>query len=929
LKTVLLSSHLNLTNHIMKLIKLSFVIITLCSNIVAQDLTVKDLTCEHRKDPIGIDILKPRFSWKITAAGNNIMQSAYSIRVSTDGKFSRSKTIWQSGKVESNESVLIDYNGPTLKSEQRYFWQVKIWDNRGRESKWSEVAFWEMGLLSQTEWKAKWIEMEGDTLRNSPSPHFRKEFPISKSITSARVYVTSHGLYELHINGNKVGDQVLTPGWTSYGKRLQYQVYDVTTQLIKGDNAIGAVLGDGWYKGSLAGWNTNSWAKYGKQLGLFLQMKVIYSDGTELLICTDETWKSSKDGAIRMNGLYDGETYDATKKLTGWNLSGYNDKNWQKVIVANYQNNNIIASEGFPVRKIEEIKPVKIFRTPKGNLVVDMGQNMVGWMRLKVTGIKGTVVTLRHAEVMDKYGEFYTTNLRSAKCEVSYKLAGTGEEVYEPRFTFMGFRYVEVTGFPGELKAENLTGIVVHSDMAVTGSYESSNPLLNQLQHNIQWGQKGNFVDVPTDCPQRDERLGWTGDAQAFCRTAAFNMDVSAFFSKWLKDVSADQRPGGEVPDVIPDILNRQGTTTIQPSAGWGDVAVIAPWTMYLIYGDKRFLETQYKGMKAWVEYMRQKAGESYIWKGGSKYGDWLFYHPPVNNHPEPDGYTEHDFIATAFFAYSSNLLARAAGVLGKPDDEKLYSELFKKIKEVFIYEYVTNSGRVGTNSQTSYVLALMFDLLPQNVREKSASLLVEDIKSRKNHLSTGFLGTPYLCHVLSDNDFTDIAYDLLLQESYPSWLYPVKMGATTIWERWDGQKTDSTFQDSGMNSFNHYAYGAIGDWMYRVSAGIEIKGPGYKQFVIQPHPTKKLAYSKASFESPYGTIASGWERKGTSILVRIRIPANTEASIIIPVDTEGKVTENGNSLASNKNFSDIVSSNKKVSLRAGSGEYLFEYTEE
>jgi alpha-L-rhamnosidase len=919
----------NFITNIMKLIKLTLFILGFCSNIFAQDLTVKDLTCEHRKDPIGIDIIQPRFSWKITAAGNNIMQSAYSIRVSTDGKFSGSKTIWQSGKVESNESVLIDYNGPALKSAQRYFWQVKIWDNRGRESKWSEVAFWEMGLLSQSEWKAKWIEMEGDTLRYSPSPHFRKEFPISKTITGARVYVTSHGLYELHINGKKVGDQVLTPGWTSYGKRLQYQVYDVTTQLLKGNNAIGAVLGDGWYKGSLASWSENSWAKYGKQLGLLLQLKITYSDGTESLICTDETWKSSNDGAIRMNGLYDGEIYDATKKLTGWNLSGYNDKNWQKVIVGNYQNNNIIASEGFPVRKIEEIKPVRIFHTPKGRLIVDMGQNMVGWMRLKVNGIKGTVVTLRHAEVLDKYGEFYTTNLRSAKCELSYTLAGTGEEVYEPRFTFMGFRYVEVTGYPGELKAENMIGIVVHSDMAVTGSYESSNPLLNQLQHNIQWGQKGNFVDVPTDCPQRDERLGWSGDAQAFCRTASFNMDVSAFFSKWLKDVSADQRPGGEVPDVIPDILNKQGTTTIQPSAGWGDVAVIAPWTMYLIYGDKRFLETQYKGMKAWVEYIRQKAGDSYIWKGGSKYGDWLFYHPPVNNHREPDGFTEHDFIATAFFAYSASILSKTAGVLGKTDDEMFYSELFKKIKEVFINEYVTNSGRVGTNSQTSYVLALMFDLLPPNLRENSARLLVEDIKDRKNHLSTGFLGTPYICHVLSDNDFTEVAYDLLLQETYPSWLYPVKMGATTIWERWDGQKTDSTFQDAGMNSFNHYAYGAIGDWMYRVSAGIETKDPGYRKFVIQPHPTKKLTYSRASFESSYGTIASGWERKGASIIIRIRIPANTEATIILPVDSEGKVTENGQSISGNKNFSDIVSSNKKVSLRAGSGEYLFEYNEE
>ena len=801
---------------------------------------------------------------------------------------------------------------------------MKVLDNKGNASRWSETGFWETGLMSPSNWKAKWIEMNSDTLRYSPASHFRKEFSLTKSIAKARVYVTSHGLYELHLNGKKVGDQVLTPGWTVYDKRLQYQVYDVTNQLVKGGNAIAAALGDGWYRGTLV----RNWAIYGKKLGLLLELRITYKDGTEEAIITDEKWKFSNDGAIRMNDIYNGETYDAAKKLTGWNLTGYNDKNWQPVNIGNYSLANIIAAEGTPVRKIQEIKPVKIFRTPKGSLVVDMGQNMVGWVRLKVTGQKGTVVTLRHAEVLDKYGEFYTTNLRSAKCQINYILAGKGEEVYEPRFTFMGFRFVEVEGFPGELTADNITGVVVHSDMAVTGSYESSNKLLNQLQHNIQWGQKGNFVDVPTDCPQRDERLGWTGDAQAFARTAAFNMDVSSFFTKWLKDVAADQMPGGEVPDVIPDILNRQDATTANPSAGWGDVAVIAPWTMFTVYGDKKLLENQYPSMKAWVDYIRKKAGDSYLWKGGSKYGDWLFYHPPVNNHTAPDGYTEPDFIATAFYAYSASLVALAARELGKSDDEKLYEDIFNKIKNVFNNEYVTPAGRVGTNSQTSYVLALMFNLLPENLRGNAARFLVADIKSRGNHLSTGFLGTPYLCHILSQSGFTDVAYDLLLQESYPSWLYPVKMGATTIWERWDGQKTDSTFQDPGMNSFNHYAYGAIGDWMYRVSAGLEAKSPGYKEILIQPQFTKKLDYSRASFESPYGTIASGWERKEGKILVKATIPVNTKATIILPVSDAGKVTENGKAIKENTNFSDIRISGNNVIFETGSGKYRFEFPE-
>jgi alpha-L-rhamnosidase len=554
-----------------------------------------------------------------------------------------------------------------------------------------------------------------------------------------------------------------------------------------------------------------------------------------------------------------------------------------------------------------------------------MGQNMVGWIRLNVSGPRGTVVTLRHAEVLDKYGEFYTENLRSAKCQITYTLAGTGQETYEPRFTFMGFRYVELNGFPGEVTADNLTGVVVHSDMPLTGSYESSNPLINQLQHNIIWGQQGNFVDVPTDCPQRDERLGWTGDAQAFSRTAAFNYDVSPFFTKWLKDLAADQKPGGEVPDVIPDILNRQDATTAAPSAGWGDVAVIVPWTMYTVYNDKRLLETQYPSMKAWVEYIRKKAGDSYIWKGGSKYGDWLFYHPPVNNHSEPDGFTEHDFIATAFYAYSASLLAKSARELGKTEDEKEYNDLFNKIKKVFINEYVTPAGRVGTNSQTSYVLALMFDLLPDNLKQNAAEFLVSNIRSRRNHLSTGFLGTVFICHVLTRYGYPEVAYDLLLQDTYPSWLYPVKMGATTIWERWDGEKPDSTFQDSGMNSFNHYAYGAIGDWMYRVSAGIETLSPGYKHLLIQPHSTDKMKYSKATFESPYGTVESGWEKSEGETVVTVKIPSNTIATINLPSTTATRVTVNGRGLTEDANFGNIRQDGKNLLFDTGSGVYKIE----
>ncbi|MDX9811474.1 MAG: family 78 glycoside hydrolase catalytic domain [Bacteroidales bacterium] len=911
----------------MKTIRLFLLLLSFSGSLFAQNLLVSDLSCDNKRNPLGIDNPKPGLSWKISGSEGSLMQTAYSIRVATDPRFSGRSIIWESGKVNSDESVLREYGGPAPLAGTRYYWQVRIWDNKGNVSKWSETGFWETGLLSPAAWKASWIELEADTGRYSPSPHFRKDFVISKRVASARVYVTSHGFYELHLNGKKVGDQVLTPGWTSYSKRLQYQVYDVTEMLAGGRNAIGAVLGDGWYRGSLA-WEDN-WAIYGKRLGLLMQMRIVYTDGSEELILTDGTWKGIIDGAIRMNDIYNGETYDANRKLTGWNLPGYDDSRWQSVSTGSYSLSNLIASEGAAIRKIEEIKAVKVFRTPSGKLVADMGQNMVGWIRLKVNGPAGTTVTLRHAEVMDKYGEFYTENLRAAKCTITYTLAGGGEETYEPRFTFMGFRYVEVTGFPGELKPENLTGVVVHSDMKPTGTYESSNELLNQLQHNIQWGQKGNFVDVPTDCPQRDERLGWTGDAQAFCRTAAFNYDVAAFFTKWLKDVTADQKKGGEIPDVIPDVLNPQNALSAAPSAGWGDVAVIAPWTMYRVYGDLRFLENQYAGMKAWVDYIMQKAGDDFIWNGGSKYGDWLFYHPPVNSHTAADGYTDPDFIATAFYAYSAKLLSEAAGVLGKTDDEQKYLEVYEKIKGVFNHEYVTPAGRVGTNSQTSYVLALMFDLLPEELRAQAAAFLVADIRSRQNHLSTGFLGTPYLCHVLSQHGYTDVAYDLLLQETYPSWLYPVKMGATTIWERWDGQKPDSTFQDAGMNSFNHYAYGAIGDWMYRVSAGIEILEPGYRYILIKPSLSEKLEYSKASFESPYGKIASGWERTDGRVVVSVSVPPNTKARIVLPVKDASLVSEGDNPLSANRHISDVRSGEDGLTMEAGSGSYKFVFKEQ
>lgn len=895
----------------------------------AQVVTLTDLRCEHLTNPIGIAEKQPRFSWKLTGEGRNILQTAYEIRVATAADFSPKTLVWSSGKIASDESILQTYKG-NVKARTRYFWQVRVWTANGQESVWSPTAFFETGFLSNAEWQAQWIELPNDTVRSSPSVSVRKSFVLKKKIQEARAYVTAHGFYELYLNGKKVGDDVLTPGWTSYDKRLQYQVYDVTPLLSQGQNAVGAMLGDGWYRGNLG--FKGQWGTYGKQRGLLCQIHVRYTDGSEEVIKTDGSWKATQEGPIQMCDIYNGETFDARKILWGWSEANFNDKSWLPVQIGNYALDNLTASVSVPVKRIQELKPVRIFRTPKGTLVADFGQNMVGWARLTVKGAAGTKVTMQHAEVLDKFGEFYTDNLRSAKATAIYILRGDEKaETYEPRFTFFGFRYLSIEGLPAStvLTADNVTAIVVHSDIKPMGDFACSNPLINQLQHNIQWGQKGNFVDVPTDCPQRDERLGWTGDAQAFCRTATFNADVSAFFTKWLADLRADQKVGGEVPHVIPDILNPIGSPKAETSAGWGDVAVIAPWTMYQIYGDVKLLDTQYSSMKAWVEYIRKKSGEGMIWKGGSIYGDWLSYVPPPASTREADGHTNRNYISTAFYAYSTKLTAQAAATLGKTEDAAMYNALFEKIKKEFLRQFVTPVGRTASDSQTSYILALMFGLLPEDLQPKAVEYLVEDIKTRKNHLSTGFLGTPYICQVLSDNGRADVAYDLLFQDTYPSWLYPVKMGATTIWERWDGQKPDSTFQSIGMNSFNHYAYGAVGDWMYRVVAGIEIGKAGYKHILIQPQPTEKLSFAKAHFESNYGRIESNWERKDGKMRLSVRIPANTTATIALPNAKIEQITEGGKKLSNGGVFKNIKAEDNGVKVDVGSGMYVFEWASE
>jgi alpha-L-rhamnosidase len=544
-----------------------------------------------------------------------------------------------------------------------------------------------------------------------------------------------------------------------------------------------------------------------------------------------------------------------------------------------------------------------------------MGQNMVGWVRLKVQGNRGDAVTLKFAEVLDKDGNFYIENLRAAKATDVYILKGNGEEIYEPRFTFHGFRFVKIEGYPGTPGLDDITGVVIYSDMEPTGTFVCSDSLINQLQHNIQWGQKGNFLDVPTDCPQRDERLGWTGDAQVFAPTAAFNFNVAPFYTKWMKDVAADQGPDGKVNHVVPDVLNGAGGST-----AWADAAIIVPWQTYLAYGDKRILEEQYSSMKAWVEYMKNRAGEDYLWIGDTHYGDWLAFATTRSDYPGAT--TEKDLIATAYFSYSSGLLAKIAEILGKSGDAEKYSELSGKVKNAFINEFVTPGGRLVSHTQTAYALALAFNLLPENLVPKAAEYLAGDVDKFK-HLTTGFVGTPLLCKTLSNHGYEDLAFMLLNRKDYPSWLYPVTQGATTIWERWDGQKPDGTFQSAGMNSFNHYAYGAIGEWLYNYVAGIQIdpENPGYKHFFLAPHPGGGLTHAKAVYKSMYGEIKSDWKTEGNQMVYDVTIPANTTATVTLPSASPEKVLLNDSPL---KN--DAQQNDEGVTLKLGSGEYRFSY---
>ena len=886
-------------------------------------LGVNGLRVEYLSNPVGIDVARPRLSWRITSDTRNTQQAAYQLQVGLSAlNVGRgSGLLWDSGRMASGASVFVDYAGPALASHTRYYWHVRVWDSKARVSSWSPVAYWETGLTQPGDWTAQWVgpaATPADSLP-APSPLLRHAFQVKRPVRSARAYVTSLGLYELHLNGARVGDQLFTPGWTSYNRRLQYQTYDVTALLHPGANAIGAMLGDGWYRGYLGFFGQRN--IYGRQLALRLQLDIDYQDGTTDRIATDGAWKTTP-GPVLASDIYGGESYDARRERAGWAAPAFDDHDWAPVAVFPPPRTTLVASMSPPVRRVRTLRPIEIRRLPSSETLFDLGQNFTGWVRLVVRGAAGTTITLRYAEVLDRSGDLYIANLRRAGQTDHYTLKGEGEERYEPHFTFHGFRYVAVRGLPGPADANTITGIAVSSDLGQTGVFETSDSLLNQLQRNIVWGERSNFLDVPTDCPQRDERLGWTGDAQVFSRTAAFNMDVAGFFAKWLADLAADQDTSGIVPWVIPnpfmDSVHFGGT------AGWSDAAVIIPWTMYQVYGDRGLLERQYPSMRAWVDYMHRRAGPDVIWRPGWQFGDWLALHSDDPSYPGAT--TSTDLIATAYLAHSTDLVARAETVLGKADEAARYQSRFRTIHDAFDREFVSGAGRVGENTQTAYALAIAFGLLPDSIVSAAGNRLAEDVRARGVHLTTGFLGTPVLLHTLSGTDHLPLAFALLTQRSYPSWLYPITRGATTMWERWDGIRPDSSFEDPGMNSFNHYAFGAVGDWMYRNIGGLDLDSTaaGYERSRIAPHVGAGLTSAKASLETSYGTLASAWSVAGGQFVLDVTIPVNTSATVTLWATRIDRVQENGRPVSGAAGIRDVQQRGNDVVVVVGSGQYHF-----
>ncbi|MBT2725814.1 family 78 glycoside hydrolase catalytic domain [Bacillus sp. ISL-75] len=883
-------------------------------------MIISSLKTNHVVNPLGFEFDRLSLSWVTESEdSSSIFQSAAKVEIAVDPSFET--ILFDSGKSQEIDSLAY-HPDIKLKPRTRYYWRVTVWGDAGDEVT-SESAWFETAKMDEP-WEGKWISPELD---KEIHPLIRKTFSVPSDIESARAYICGVGLYDVEINGIRVSNEYFAPGYNAYDFWLQYQTYDVTDLLKSGENAIGFMLGNGWYKGRF-GFEGGYHELYGSEFACIGEIVVTLKDGSTTVIATDEDWKCAP-APITFSGIYDGEIYDANLESKNWTLPEFDDSTWTGVRKTEIKTEKCTARRNLPVKIMEERKPIEILHTPAGEVVLDFGQVMTGWVRFKTKASKGTTLQLQYGEILQN-GNFYRENLREAKAEYIYIADESVREV-QPHFTFYGFRYVKLTGFEGDINLDDFTGCVIYSEIEQTGTIETSNPLVNQLFLNTVWGQKGNFLDVPTDCPQRDERMGWTGDAQVFAPTACFNMYSPAFYQKYMFDLHEEQkRLSGSVPFTVPVVKPKDGNGFISGSgsAAWGDAATVIPWTLYTYYGDKELLRQQFDTMKDWVDYIKKvddESGAKRLWQVGFHFGDWLAL--DGKDPQSPMGGTDSYYIASAYYCYSAQLVAKAAKVIGINEMAEQYGELANEIKEAIRKEYFTPNGRSALNTQTAMIVALYMDLIPESFRPR----LIDDLKAKlredKMHLNTGFVGTPYFCNVLSEYGANDFAYTLLLNDDFPSWLYAVKLGATTIWERWNSVLPDGSISGTGMNSLNHYAYGSIAEWMYRYMCGINPveEAPGFRKFKLCPKPYGKVTYAKAKFSSPSGDIESGWELKEDGRLTfTFTVPFNTNAEVVLPDASLETIKVNGELLV-NRSLK-AKQENQDIQCELSAGTYVFDY---
>lgn len=875
-------------------------------------MKITNLRTNHLENPIGYQMDTISLSWTVEEARGTCTKLAR-VEIAEDPGFA--SLVWDSGESDQlDEASCV----PALKTKERtrYFWRVSVQDDAG-DAGVSETAFFE---TAPEKIGGKWItapyEKEAHGL-------YKKTWESEKAVKSARLYISGMGLYEAYLNGEKVGDEYLTPFYNDYNHWIQFQSYDVTELVKTGGNELGVMLGNGWYKGRF-GFIDKLDCLYGDTQAMICELALIYEDGSEERICSDESFSCHRSPVLS-SSIYDGEEYDANRQVKGFCLPAVKEETccsedgWTAAVAADEKiqkwSGILVPRRSLPLTLHEELKPVEVIHTPAGETVLDFGQNLTGFFSFVCHEPKGTKIHLQFGEILQD-DNFYNENLRTAKEEYTYISDGT-DRIVRPHFTFYGYRFMKVEGI-SDLEAADFKAQALYSQMAPTGKIETSNPKVNRLFLNALWGQKGNFVDVPTDCPQRDERMGWTGDAQVFCATASFNLYTPGFYAKYLYDMLGEQKElGGSVPHVVPDILDQIADIQKAPrmahgSCAWADVATVIPWTMYVFFGDKSLLADQYENMKLWIDYIHsvdeEKCGGKRLWNYGFHFADWL----ALDNYHKGSSFggTDPYYIASAYYLYSAELTAKAAAVLGKEEDAAYYAKLAEEVRQAMKKEYFTETGRIAVDTQTAMVLALKLDIVPETAKERLTARLKEKLDEENVHLTTGFVGTPYLCPVLSENGMIDYAYTLLLNEDFPSWLYEVNMGATTIWERWNSVLPDGKISDTGMNSLNHYSYGSIVEWMYRYMCGLnpDEEKPGFKKFTLKPYPDARFDHASAEYQSVYGKIESGWKKTESGWHFAVKVPFDTTADFVL---------------------SDAVRGAKKVTVKSADGEALTALSEE